>query len=45
MKYKFFYPNIKKIMRPVKIEAMPVEIYLPEAMELNMESLNILFGQ
>jgi hypothetical protein len=32
-------------MKPVKIEAMPVEIYLPEARILNIESLNILWGQ
>jgi len=45
MKYKIFYPNVKKIMKPVKIEMMPKEIYLPEPAELDVDSLNMLWGQ
>jgi len=46
MKHKLFRPHMSKIMKQSAVAGeMPVEIYLPEPVELNMESLELFFGQ
>jgi len=46
MKHKLFRPHMKQIMKQSAVAGeMPVEIYLPEPAELNMESLSVLWGQ